>query len=410
MFYLTNILGVEVKLATLAIFAPRVIDVLTDPLMGSISDRTRSAWGRRRPYLLVGICTLGPLFAFLFASPEFKDPGYSFYFVAGIYILCTLAYTVFAVPYVALSAEMPRDYHERTLINAYRMTFVMIGILVSGALAPVIVELAGGGREGYRVMSMCLGLIIFLVWSSAFFTTAHVKDPVERHHIPYSVLLGLVARNKPFLTLVITYILQLTGMSCLTASLAYYVTYVLGGQGSLIATIFLTMNLTALLVMPLWVVVGKRIGKLNALYLATGILILVYSSLAFLSADTPRWLLLTVVCLSGVGTGAQQLFSFSMLADTIVYGNTSSGHFSEAVYAGFFTASEKIGMAFGVLVAGLILGIMGLVETTEGSTLQTDAALLGIRIAFSLAPAGLMALSLLVLVRYRHFEKQQQGV
>jgi Na+/melibiose symporter-like transporter len=350
------------------------------------------------------------MFAFLFSSPEFTDPGYGFYFVTGTYILCTLAYTVFAVPYVALSAEIPDDYQERTLINAYRMAFVMVGILVSGALAPLIVDLAGGGRAGYRVMSICLGLIIFLTWATAFFTTAHVKDPPNQPELPFTVLLKLVIANKPFITLMITYIIQLTGMGCLTAALAYYVTYILGGGGSLISTIFLTMNLTALLVMPLWVMVGKKIGKLNALYAASAILALTYFSLAFLSATTPLWMLLAMVCCSGVGTGGQQLYSFSMLGDTIVHGNTSDGHFGEAVYAGFFTASEKIGMAFGALVAGTILGLMGLAETTQGAISQSDTALLGIRLAFSLAPSALLAVSIMVLVRYRHFEKEQQSV
>jgi sugar (glycoside-pentoside-hexuronide) transporter len=403
MFYMTNIIGIDVKYATLAIFVPKIIDVITDPFMGSISDRTRSRWGRRRPYFLVGTVLLGPLFALLFSSPDFGDPMIGFYFVICIFILCTLAYTVFAVPYVAMSAEIPEDYHERTNLNAYRMSFVMIGILVSGALAPTVVEASGGGRDGYRTMAMVLGLIISLTWLSAFFTTAHVKEPDHRHRLPFLAQLKMVAGNKPFLILMIAYIIQLTGIGCLTAALAYFATYILKGGGATISTIFITSNLTALIAMPVWVQVGRRIGKLNALYLCSALLATTYFCMAFFDADSSRMLFLGVVCLSGMGSGGQQLFSFSMLGDAIVHGHEDVNSSGEAMYAGFFTASEKVGMAFGALVAGIILSTMGLLETTQGTTVQSEQALWGIRMAFSIAPACLILLSVAVLFRYRHF-------
>lgn len=408
MFYMTNIIGIDVKYATFAVFAPKIIDVITDPFMGSISDRTRSRWGRRRPYFLVGTLLLGPLFAFLFSSPEFEDPINGFYFVIGTYILCTLAYTIFAVPYIAMSAEIPRDYHERTNLNAYRMSFVMIGILASGALAPTIVDASGGGREGYRNMAIVLGLIISLTWLSAFFTTANVKDPVDRQSLPFLSQLKMVAANKPFLILMLTYVIQLTGMGCLTAAMAYYATYILKGGGAAIATIFITLNLTALIVMPVWVQIGRRMGKLNALFLSSLMLAIAYFSMVFFDADSSRVIFLGIVCLSGAGVGGQQLFSFSMLGDTIVHGHPDENSSGEAMYAGFFTAGEKVGMAFGALVAGVILSTMGLLETTQGAIEQSEQALFGIRMAFSIAPAGFILLSLVVLFRYRHFEKVQR--
>jgi Na+/melibiose symporter-like transporter len=408
MFYMTNIIGIDVKYATLAIFAPKVIDVITDPFMGSVSDRTTSHWGRRRPYFIVGAVLLGPLFALLFSSPEFGDPVNGFYFVIGTYILCTLAYTVFAVPYVAMSAEIPRDYHERTNLNAYRMSFVMIGILASGALAPAIVEASGGGRAGYRNMAMALGLIITLTWLSAFFATARFNNSERRAGYPLLTQLKLVSQNRPFLILMLAYIIQLTGMGCLTAALAYFATYILEGSGTTISLIFITLNLTALITMPLWVQVGRRMGKLNCLYLCSTLLASTYFCMAFFDADSSWNLFLVLVCLSGIGTGGQQLFSFSMLGDAIVHGHRDGSSFGEAMYAGFFTASEKIGLAFGALVAGVILSTMGLMETTQGAVQQTEQALWGIRLAFSVAPSFLILLSIAVLYRYRHFEKDQR--
>jgi GPH family glycoside/pentoside/hexuronide:cation symporter len=288
------------------------------------------------------------------------------------------------------------------------MSFVMIGILASGALAPTIVEATGGGRDGYRYMAMALGLIISLTWLSAFFTTAQVRDPDHQQSFPLLTQLKVIAGNKPFLILMLAYIIQLTGMGCLTAAIAYFATYILKGGGATIATIFITSNLTALIVMPLWVQVGRRIGKLNALYLCSGLLAVTYFCMAFFDANSSRVLFLGVVCLSGMGSGGQQLFSFSMLADTIVHGHEDGNSSGEAMYAGVFTASEKIGLAFGALVAGIILSTMGLLETTQGATVQTEQALWGIRLAFSIAPASLILLSVGVLFRYRHFERDQR--
>ena len=132
--------------------------------------------------------------------------------------------------------------------------------------------------------------------------------------------------------------------------------------------------------------------------------------MAFFDANSSRVLFLGVVCLSGMGSGGQQLFSFSMLGDAIVHGHKEGNSSGEAMYAGFFTASEKIGLAFGALVAGVVLSTMGLLETTQGSIDQTEQALWGIRIAFSIVPACLILLSLVVLFRYRHFERDQRVV
>ncbi len=410
MFYMTSIIGIDVRLATLAVFAPKIVDVITDPFMGVISDRTKSKLGRRRPYILAGALAIGPLFAMLFAVPEFDSDLISFLFVLAVFIASTLAYTVFAVPYIALSVEIPRTYHERTSINAWRMVFVMIGILAAGGIAPLIVDAAGGGREGYRVMSMSLGLFCSAVMLTAFFSTRHVKDPVDPLLLTVREQFRLVRTNRPFVILLSTYVTQLVGMGCLAAALPFFATYVIGGGNGSIAALFVTLNATAIAVMPLWVFIGRRISKLSAYALSTGLLVLSYGSLMLVGPDYSFNVFLFQVLLTGIGFGGQQLFSFSMLADTVQHGNDKlGGAGGEAIYAGFFTAGEKIGLAFGVLVAGSVLGLMGLVETTQGMTAQSDQAILGIRLAFSVVPAVLVALSLVIMVFYRSFEKATHG-
>lgn len=409
MFYMTSTIGIDVRLATLAVFAPKIVDVITDPFMGVISDRTRSRFGRRRPYILAGALAIGPLFALLFSVPEFESDLWAFVFVLAAFISSTLAYTIFAVPYISLSVEIPETYHERTSINAYRMAFAMIGLLIAGGVAPLIVDLAGGGREGYRVMSMTLGLFCSAAMLTAFFSTRHVKDSEKPLVLTVRQQFKMVRKNRPFIILFMTYVTQLVGMGCLAAALPFFATYVIGGGNSTIAIIFITLNATAIAVMPLWTLVGRRVSKLKAYALSTGLLVFSYGSLILVGPDYPSNLFLAQVFLTGIGFGGQQLFSFSMLADTVQHGNVEGEGGGEAIYAGFFTAGEKVGLAFGALVAGSVLGIMGLVETTEGMTAQPDQAILGIRLAFSLIPGSLMAFSLVFMVFYRGFERSHHA-
>jgi Na+/melibiose symporter-like transporter len=153
LYFMTDTLGVSPSLAALAVALPKFWDVLTDPVMGVISDNTRTRWGRRRPYLLAGAISMSLSFVFLFSVPEFSTPTGSFAYVLVVYVVSATAYTIFAVPYISMPAEMSADPHERTVIMSYRMFFAMCGLLLGSVAAPLLVEWYGGGRQGYASMS-----------------------------------------------------------------------------------------------------------------------------------------------------------------------------------------------------------------------------------------------------------------
>jgi GPH family glycoside/pentoside/hexuronide:cation symporter len=145
LFYLTDTLAVPAGLAGLAILIPKLWDIVTDPIVGAWSDRTRTRWGRRRPFLLAGALLLPPCFMALFMAPV-GDPTVSFFWVLIAFCAAAGAFTLFQVPYATMPTEMTGDYHERTTLVAYRMAFLTVGILAGGALAPELIE--GGGRRG----------------------------------------------------------------------------------------------------------------------------------------------------------------------------------------------------------------------------------------------------------------------
>jgi glycoside/pentoside/hexuronide:cation symporter, GPH family len=149
--YLTDTLGVAAWLAGVLVWAPKAWDVLVNPVAGRISDRTRGRWGARRPYLLVGGLVLAVLFAAIFAAPF--DSGRGAY-VAFAFLLAATAYAFFQVPYVAMPAELTDDYSERTRLLTWRVAVLAIAILVSGAIAPLVVNFGGEGVPGHRWMGV----------------------------------------------------------------------------------------------------------------------------------------------------------------------------------------------------------------------------------------------------------------
>ena len=148
LYFMTSVLGISPALAAITVFIPKFWDVLIDPVIGMVSDRTQSRWGRRRPYMLVGGISMSLFFVLLFSVPAFETPFERFVYVTLAYMACATAYAVFSVPYIAMPAEISRSPEERTTLMSFRMGFAMAGILLGGAGAPFLVDLAGGGRAG----------------------------------------------------------------------------------------------------------------------------------------------------------------------------------------------------------------------------------------------------------------------
>lgn len=401
LYFLTDTLGVAAGLAGLAIFIPKIWDMITDPVMGMISDRTVSPWGRRRPYLLVGGAGLPVFFALMFAVPEFGGSSAGFAYVTAMFVLAATAFTVFVVPYVSMPAEMTGDYHERTRIMSYRVAFMSVGILVAGAAAPAIVELAGGGRRGYALMGATLGVICGASMLITFFSTRRTVFTVKANaQLPVKEQLAIALRNRPFLVLVGSMVIQLLGVATILAAVPYYAKYILEGSGFTVTIMFVCLMLPAVVAMPAWLWVSRRIGKARSYMLSVAVFG-VCTPVLLAGGPDRRLLVYVVVAVMGLAYGGTQLFPFSMLPDTIELDAADSGLRREGVFTGVLTASEKVGMAAGALIAGGVLDRFGFIESVAGETvLQPDRALTGILVAFCVMPAVFFALSLPVLAQY----------
>ncbi|NJK32061.1 MAG: MFS transporter [Deltaproteobacteria bacterium] len=401
LFYMTNTLGIPAWLAGLGIFVPKLWDVITDPWMGSISDRTESRWGRRRPWLLASGLTLPVLFALLFMAPDFGDPMLAFAWVLGFYVLCATAFTMFVVPYVAMPAEMTDDPAEVTRLMAWRMAMLTVGVLVSGAVAPLLRDLGGGGREGYALMSSVLAGVLMLALLGTFVGTrkAPMLERSDESPAFWSSIAG-VLKVRPFVVLTSGYFLQLIGVGAVLATVPYFARYTLAGDEGTETIMFVCLVGPALVTMPVWVIVAGKLGKLRA-YVLSLLLFGVFGASLGLATPSNLALVYAQIAVMGIGWAGTQLFPFSMLPDLIAADRAATGLQREGVFTGLWMAVDKGALAVGALLAGLILDGTGFVESEAGQVVvQPDSALVGIRVNTALLPLVFVLVCLPLVLRY----------
>lgn len=398
LYFMTDTLGIAPALAGAAMFAGKLWDVVTDPVMGSLSDHTRSSWGRRRPWLLLGALTLPVCFALLFSVPPLETPFARWLWVLAAFLLAATAFTIYQVPYVAMPAEMTDDSHEQTVIMSWRMACMVLGILAAGALAPLLVRLGGGGRPGYALMGAVMGGLCFVALVTAFIGTRRAPFLLlTRRPEPLRRQLAGAWRNRAFRTLVTALFMQLTGVSALLATVPYFARYVLHGSEATVTALFVALVAPAIAGMPLWVAVGRRVGKRRGWAMAVAVYAV--SGLLFAVASPARLgLLFAGVALMGIAYGGTQVFPFALLPDVVQRELAATGERREGVMSGLFTCAEKCGNALGALLAGLVLQASGFVEGAPAD--QPESAVAGIRVAASVLPAALLLASLAPLRRW----------
>lgn len=397
LFYLTSILGLPAALAGAAVLVPKIWIVLIDPFLGYWSDNAKSPWGRRKPFMFAGAILSAVTFVVLFSLPE--APVFTaFLLVLLAYTVCSTANALFAVPYLSLPVEMTSDAHQRTRLMAFRMVFLLIGILLAGAVAPILVDHFGSGREGYAGMAV----VMALVFGSAKLTAAlAVREgraaAVQQKAHGLITQLKLAARNRLFLILLAAFLIQSAGIGMFSATLPYYAQHRLGLGGDGVTVIFTSLAVTGMLVMPLWPLLSKRIGKipaytLSAVIFAAGVVLFLLTPKALQSNHI--FVLILLGAVAGVGFGGQQLLSFALLPDFIEKDYELTGLRREAAYAGVWSALEKVALGLGAMGAGAILQIFGYVSSAGEQTVQSDSAVFGVLIAFAVAPAVVMIISL----------------
>ncbi|WP_229074007.1 MFS transporter [Actinoplanes sp. DH11] len=400
--YLTDTLGVAAGVAGLLVLLPKAWDVLVNPVAGRISD----ARGSRRPFLLVAGLLLGVLFAAIFAAP-FGGGAASGAYVAVAFLAAATAYAFFQVPYVAMPAELTDGYAERTRLMTWRVAVLACAILVSGALAPLVVDLTGGGREGHRWSGAFVGALIVVGTLATFWGTRNAGARTAAESEPsLRAQLRVASGNRPFRALLICFVVQAAGIGTMLAGVQYFADHVLA-QPSGATFLFAAFVGPALLVMPLWTAVGNRYGKLRSLIASS--LLFAAGALVLLSAPAlPPVAVYLIVAVIGAGYAGQQVFALSMLPDCIAYDTERTRRRQAGVFTGLWTAGETFGLALGPGIYAVMLQLTGYASSATGeSAAQTGTARLGVLLGFTVVPAVLVGAALVLLRGYRELTRSE---
>lgn len=388
--FMSTVMGKDAAIAGYLLMLSKLYDAVADLVIGSMSDRTRSRWGRRRPYLLVGALISAISYLMIFSPPTLSADHVSIYMFVALVIYST-GYSLFNVPYMAMPSEMTGSMYERSRLISIRTVFVSIGQTLSMAGTAALIQWGGGGARGYQIMGLTLALIIGGAMLLSFFGTAKAPHlEVDSKHTPMSRdMFVKMWANKPFMLLVAAKVFQfLSFASAATTSLLYMLNVLNAGYAGPVK-LGLASNIATALSMPLWLWVERRTGKRNA-YIAA-IVLMALTSLSWLVADRgiDLWGFVWRGVLSGIGAGGMILMSISMLADTLAYDRTLTGMRREGLLSSVIAVIEKTTYALGVAVVGAYLSFARYVPTTGGRIIeQPVSAVTALTICFTLFPVA----------------------
>ena len=403
--FFTDFVGVTAAAAGLLIGLSKIYDAFTDPLMGVISDRTRTGAGRRRPYILIGglACALS-IFA-LFSLPSGMPADTAFWFVAAVVFAYATSYTVYNIPYMAMPSEISGNAPTRSLMMSWRVVAIGAGGLIAGALGPKIIEWTGGGAAGHRAMgaALAVGILGFAIFT--FFMTKGAPDIAAdrpRTRISFADRIKTIASNRPFLLLLGLKFFQLMGVAVSAGTLSFFVVWILERGYSDLGAIILYTTIGQMLGTPLWLRAARMIGKRNVFFISAAIFGGV--SLTWLAAGPEEafWLTSLRVFIKGLATGGILLVGQALLPDTVEYDRLRTGMRREGVLSGMYTTIEKFAFAIGTALTGLYLDAMGYVpKLRPGADIQPDSALTAIYYCQAWAPALSIAVAAGFVVFYR---------
>lgn len=418
-YYLTDSLGVAALAAGLVITLAKVWDVVVDPVIGALTDRDLARHGSRRRLMLVGACSIPVLFALTFAVPPAVGPVVAAIWVLLAFTLTATAFSLFQVPYIALPAELTPDYDERTRLLTWRVVVLTLAILLFGAGGPALRRTSDDPVTGYLVMGIVAGVVIGLgmLVATTVARRARAKTaatpagsaPAVREHFREGI--RSLRRSAPFRALLATFVLQALATGLMLAGAQYVATWVLESEAA-VELLFVALIAPALFAAPAWGVVARRIGKERAFAIASTVFGVAALSILGVLWAPGDWIY-APVAVAGIAYAGMQSLPMAMLPDVISHDEAAHGPGRAGAFSGVWTAGETVGFALGATALSLILAATGYVSSIAGETVvQPDAAITGIVVSFSLAPAALIALSLLALRRYplrRSDIQSQQG-
>ena len=392
LYFYTDVVGISPYSAGLIYGLGIMWDAFTDPFMGFLAERTRSRMGSYRPYIYYGSIPLALSFILLLWMPPFEGTVLII-FLLFVNLIHRTCFTIVSVPYSSLTARITDDSDERTILTSSRMLSAALGTFTISALGFPIVLYFGGGEEklGFIYLGIISGLIAILI---LHITVSFVKERSFKSSVDdlpnFAEVAHSVSRNYPFWIIFLAIIILISTYLMFNNNLIYFSKYALGlhdYQGVILGF----LNGATLLAVPIWAYAALKLGKKNTWLISMAVLFLGFTTFNYYPIDDLDTLIYILIFI-GFGNGATGVLFWSMLPDTIEYGEWKSGIRTESSLYGFMTFAQKGAIAIAVFILGIALTNIGFepnqeqsIETIEAlKNLMSIIPLIGVFISFVL--------------------------
>lgn len=402
--YLTAYLGVPVGIAGFVTTAVLVFDMITDPLVGYLSDRTQSRFGRRAPWMFFGVLVMSLGMVGLFSVPAGLGMGANLAWVVAFFVVATIGFTMVAIPYGAQSGEITQNPKERSAMTGFRMAFASIGILIGGAVIPGLAGSMGYAMAALLVTPLMIGAVWLSLWSIR--KAPRVEQPAQ---VNLTGMFGLVFANKAFVVLVLLYGVMTLAIAMITAGLPFAALYLIIDSGDTLlsgaATALTTLSLMfaafvvgSILSQAVWVLLSHRLGKVGALVLGLSLYVVLLYALYTMLPSVNVTVIAGMFVLAGMTNGAYQQIPWAIYPDLMDITRRDSGVAIEGAFSAVWLFGQKLANAVAPAVLGLTLAAAGWQEATGGVVPQSAEALQALQMAITLIPAGILIAAILGLV------------
>ena len=400
MYFYTDVLGISAGVAGLIYLVSMIWDAVTDPVMATLADRTETRIGKFRPYILFGALPLALSYPLAFSSSPITTIPVEAWALLTHLILRT-AYTVVGVPFSSLQARLTDDAQERTVLAGFRMVGAASGGLTVVFLTPVLLGVFGPEQESLAFISAA-SIAGGIVLIALLYCGLVMREPERPRQVQtgsfmddLKSVIPMFIANPPLIRVFAIIVTSSVCLAMFGKNTIYFFKYELE-RPDLTLWALVTPAAMLLLCVPFWVWLAGRRSKRDALLLGGSIGLIGYL-VFFCFAHISVAFAFAAIVLIGIGGSALPVMFWSMLPDTVEYGELKSGRRSEAKIFGFATFAQKAAIGLNALILGLLLDGVGFKPNVD----QTEFALLGIRFVMALVPAAGACLILVLALGYR---------
>ncbi|GAB7088056.1 MFS transporter [Marinifilum fragile] len=394
LIFYTDTFGISAAAAGTIMLIARFWDMVSDPLMGIIADRTKTKWGKFRPYILWMAVPYSVLAVLTFTTPNLGPTGKVIYAGTTYFLLMTV-FTAINLPYSSLGAVMTSDSYERAGLNSYRFIFAFVGqFIVSGTALSLALYFGGGDTaKGYQYTLILFGGISLILFLITFKTTRERVQPPKEQQENLKEDFKNLFKNKPWVILFFVGIISFIMFAMQNLSIAYYFKYYIGNEENV--QLFNVIGTVALIVaIPFSKPLAQKFGKRNV-FLASSLLSGFFFICLYIPSSDNLFLIYIFNILAKISYAPAVPLLWTMLADTADYSEWKSGRRATGLVFSAATFAQKAGWGVGGALAGWLLAVFQFTTNAE----QTAIAITGIKLMISVFP-GILYMSCAILLYY----------